>query len=176
MSLWLRLVYFFIVVRFRKPLGFLDTCVTPFRCWPADLDIYKHMNNGRYLMLMDQGRADLVIRCGLWDKLIAHKYFLVVEAQTIRYRRSLMLFQPFTIHTRVVGWNEKSFYLTQTFMRGHETVAEALVKGRVLRKARGTVPPPEVLRLAGAPEGVASPKLPAFIQEWDAGFTTAKLS
>ena len=166
MNLWLRLVWFFTVAWWRKPLGFLEECVTSFFCWPLDLDIYAHMNNARYLNLMDIGRADLVIRCGLWNKLKAHKYFLVVEAQTIRYRKSVQLGDRFVIKTQVVGWNDKSFFLTQTFVRGHDVVAEALVKGRVLRRARGTVPPAEVLKLAGA-EGAESPALNAFVAAWE---------
>ena len=36
------------------------------RVLPNDLDLLWHMNNGRYLSLMDQGRVDLMVRraCG----------------------------------------------------------------------------------------------------------------
>ena len=168
MNRWLRLVYFFLVVRFRTKVHFLEPVEVPFWCWPADLDIYNHMNNSRYLNLMDIGRADLVIRCGLWDQLKAHSYFLIVEGQTIRYKKSLKLGQAFVIRTQVLGWNDKSFFLRQTFVRRGEVMADAVVKGRILRKARGTVPPAEVLKLAGA-EGTESPALPAVVRDWDKG-------
>lgn len=42
----------------------LDTSVLKMRTWPGDLDINFHMNNGRYLTLMDLGRFNLTIRSG----------------------------------------------------------------------------------------------------------------
>ena len=38
-----------------RPLGLLDTSELPGRVWPMDLDTNLHMNNGRYLSLMDLG-------------------------------------------------------------------------------------------------------------------------
>jgi YbgC/YbaW family acyl-CoA thioester hydrolase len=168
MNRWLRLIYFFIAVRFRSKVHFMEAVDLPFLCWPADLDIYNHMNNSRYLNLTDICRADLVIRCGLWDKLKAHKYFLIVEGQTVRYRKPLTLGQRFVIRSQVLGWNEKSFFVKHTFMRKHEIVAESIVKGRILRKARGTVPPAEVLKLAGA-EGMPSPDMGEIVRQWNDG-------
>ena len=45
------------------------------------------MNNGRYLTLMDLGRADLVIRSGLWRAVLRHGWAPVVSAVKIRFRR-----------------------------------------------------------------------------------------
>ena len=34
---------------------------------PTDIDLLRHMNNGRYLSLFDLGRWDLLVRTGLLD-------------------------------------------------------------------------------------------------------------
>ncbi|RYG60098.1 MAG: acyl-CoA thioesterase [Alphaproteobacteria bacterium] len=164
MNLWLRLIYFLFAVRFRKPIRALTPCTTPFRCWPADLDTLLHMNNSRYLAIMDIARIDLITRCGLWKKLRSRGHYPIVEAQTIRYRKSIKLFQRFTIVTHIQGWDEKSFYLTQTFMRGNEIVAEAMLKGRFLKSTRGTVPPADIMEMAGYPR--LSPPIPKLIAAW----------
>ena len=44
--------------------GILEESVVRFRVWPNDLDTNLHMNNGRYLTLMDLGRLDLLLRNG----------------------------------------------------------------------------------------------------------------
>lgn len=167
MSLWLRLLYFVLVCRFRSPVKPLGACETPFRCWPSDLDTLLHMNNAKYPAVMDLARVDLIVRSGMWDKLRSMGHYPIVEAQTIRYRKSIQVFQRFKIVTQVVGWDEKSFFVRQTFMRGNEMVAEAVVKGRFLKKARGTVPPADIMEMAGAER--VSPPLDAFISGWNDG-------
>jgi acyl-CoA thioesterase FadM len=167
MNLWLRLIYWVLVGRWRRPVGFMEGCETPFRCWPADLDTLLHMNNSRYLAVMDLARVDYIRRCGLWSKLQARGQYPIVEAQTIRYRKSIRLWQRFAIVTKIIGWDEKSFYVTQTFVRGGEVIAEAVVKGRFLKRTRGTVPPSEIVEMGGGPK--KAPKLPAFVQAWNDG-------
>jgi acyl-CoA thioesterase FadM len=171
-NLWFRLVFFFLAVRFRKPVGVMEACVTPFRCWPLDLDTLLHMNNSRYLAVMDLARVDLIVRCGMWKTLKTRGHYPIVEAQTIRYRKSIQFLERFNIVTQIVGWDEKSFFLTQMFMRGSDVVAEAVVKGRFLKRSRGTVPSAEIMALAGGPE--VSPPLSGFIAAWNKGLLASR--
>ena len=48
-------------------LSFTDVSRSRFRVWPTDLDILNHMNNGKYLSVMDIGRFDLMQRNGVWQ-------------------------------------------------------------------------------------------------------------
>ena len=66
MNLLVRLVWLLLSHRRRGPISIWDQAVTPMRVLPNDLDLLWHMNNGRYLSLMDQGRVDLMVRraCG----------------------------------------------------------------------------------------------------------------
>ena len=65
MNLFLRLFYVLAAGFFRERLKVLDTSILNLAVFPNDLDIYGHMNNGRYLTLMDLGRMDLIVRTGL---------------------------------------------------------------------------------------------------------------
>src|SRR5688500_19098494 len=69
-----------------------------------EIDTSLHMNNGRYWTLMDLGRADLMIRSGLWRAVVKHRWLPVVSAAMIRFRRELRLFRPFSLKTRIVTW------------------------------------------------------------------------
>ena len=72
------------------PLG---PCVTPFRVLPTDRDVLMHVNNGVYLSMMDVARVDLMYRAGLMGKLATRRWYPVVVAESIQFRRSLELFQ-----------------------------------------------------------------------------------
>ena len=54
-----------------RGLGFLDESAIRLRVWPNDLDANLHMNNSRYLLAMDLGRWELVMRTGLLARAVA---------------------------------------------------------------------------------------------------------
>jgi acyl-CoA thioesterase FadM len=166
-NLLLRLVWLVLTARFRSRCPVLGPVRTPFRVLPTDLDVLRHMNNGVYLSLLDLARTDLMIRSGLMTPVRERGWYPVVTAESIRFRRSLTLFQRFHIETRVHGWDEKSFVIEQRFTRGDDTVAIALVAGRFLGP-QGSVPPADVLALGGLDP--ASPPLP----EWAARLAGAQ--
>src|SRR3954469_20908042 len=115
MNLILRLIKVLVAALFGQRLDILDSSALTFRVWPNDLDIYLHMNNGRYLTVMDLGRTDLLIRWGLGGVMLGglggfrlkRRWMPVVGAATIQFRRSLSPFQRFRLHTRVLCWDEK---------------------------------------------------------------------
>ena len=68
MNLYFRLLMLLIKL-IRKPrLGLLDTSVLILRVLPNDLDMNMHMNNGRYLSIMDLGRPKRVQLAVLIDR------------------------------------------------------------------------------------------------------------
>lgn len=160
MNLLFRLVWLLIVSRFRRRCDVLGPVSTPFRVLPTDLDVLRHVNNGVYLSLLDLARTDLMIRSGLFPAVRRRGWYPVVTAESIRFRRSLTLFQRFDVVTRVLGWDEKSIYLEQRFVRGDTVVANALITGRFLRSG-GSVTPAEVLGLAGL-DPAAPPPMPGW--------------
>jgi acyl-CoA thioesterase FadM len=124
-----------------------------------------HVNNGVYLTMLDVARVDLLLRARAIGVLRAQGVYPVVAAQTIRYRRSLRLFERFEIETRIIGWDELAFIVSHEFRRGDDVVAEATVRWRFLKRGGGKPTASEVLGLFGA--NAVSPALPPFVAAWN---------
>jgi acyl-CoA thioesterase FadM len=165
MNLLLRLLWTLIAARFRTRCAVLGPCRTPLRVWPGDLDVLFHVNNGVYLSMLDVARVDLLLRAGAFGRLRARGLYPVVAAETIRFRRSLKLFERFEIETRVIGWDEQAFLLTHSFLRRGEVVAEAIIRSRFLKRGGGKASTAEVLGVLQTPG--PSPALPPFVLRWN---------
>ncbi len=144
----------FIGPRGRKR-GFTDISRSRFRVWPTDLDLLGHMNNGKYLSIMDVGRFDLIQRNGVMDLFRREGWYPVVVGQTISYRKSLNPWKRFWIESRILGFDEQAVYMEQRFVRRPdgrtpEIYARAFVRARILRRSGGVVPITEVIEKSGA--------------------------
>ena len=151
-------------VRPLPTLGVLEEDRLRMRVWPNDIDINMHMNNARYLSVMDYARTHLLARTGLLGHILRSRWRPLVGAVWITYRRSLPLFSKFELTSRLVCWDEKWFYIEQTFA-GHEGLAAVgWVKG-MLRDARGSVDP--LMVIEGVARGVVSPPMPEAMATWN---------
>src|SRR5690348_4259470 len=103
MNLLLRMLRVLLHARFRPRVSPLDETSVAFRVWVNDIDPLLHMNNGRYLTLMDLGRADAIIRNGIRGALRSRGWYSVVASETIRFRRSLDAFARYEMRTRLLG-------------------------------------------------------------------------
>jgi len=115
--------------------------------------------------MLDVARVDLLLRSGLAKQLWRAGFYPVVAAETIRFRRSLRLFQVFEVETTVIGWDEKAFIIQHRFLRRDELVAEAVVRSRFLKRKGGTVSSRELLDLVGRTD--PSPALPTWVEAWN---------
>ncbi len=163
MNLLFRLIWVICSKFWRRKLHPLSESVLYLRVLPNDLDLNFHMNNGRFLSLMDLGRLDLLIRSDLAAALLRHRWQPLVGAVNMRYKVSLLPFQRYRLRTKVVGWDEKWFYLEQRFERGNRTIAVALVKA-LFRGDRRNIPPGETLRLIDV--NIDPPVMPDKIKKW----------
>jgi acyl-CoA thioesterase FadM len=163
MNLWFRLLAVLIACVFRPRLGVTDRSVLRFRVWPHDLDINIHMNNARYLALMDLGRFDLIVRAGLWRAVLRHHWQPVLAGSVVRFRRPLRPFQRFTLSTRMIAWDEKWMYLEHRVESAEGLACQALMRGAFVGKG-GVVPPLQVVEAAGYRGPV--PPLPAWVGSW----------
>lgn len=155
----------------RSRLGVLDESRLPLRVWPVDLDTNGHMNNGRYLTLMDYGRLDLVARNGLGRAVLKHRWQPVVAASMIRYRKPLRPFERYELCTRIACFDDKWFFLEQRFEAGGELAAQAFVRGTF--RGRGvTVSTSRLLEVMGA--SVPSPPVPEAILRWQDAESAAR--
>ncbi|WP_460754336.1 acyl-CoA thioesterase [Myceligenerans cantabricum] len=149
----------------------LDPSVYPMRVLPQDLDLLMHVNNGSYLQLMDVARFRHIAETGAAAVGREKQFGAVVAASTMKYRRSLKLFDRFELTTRVLGWDERCFYMEQVFTRRGKLCARGIVATRFLhsRTSDRLAPPTVVAHLAeahGLAELPQSPALPDDVTEW----------
>ncbi len=156
MNLWLRCLLLFFSIAFRpKLMGPRDVSTIWLRVFPSDLDINLHVNNGRYLTLMDLGHLDILLRGGVWRVLMKTGWMPVFSAAKIRFRRELKLFQKFRLETRIVYWDETSFVIQHRLMipqpqGGDVAAAVALKRGGFYdRKASAFMPAARLFALLG---------------------------
>lgn len=72
-------------------------------CTTNDVDIYfKHMNNARYVRELDFARLQFCERTGLYRAILNVHGSLLQSTAYIRYRRSIMLFTPYKVTTKVI--------------------------------------------------------------------------
>jgi YbgC/YbaW family acyl-CoA thioester hydrolase len=161
---YVRLARIRLTAKRRGPLDIHDVSVVRDRVWLSDVDELRHMNNGVYLMLLDHGRTDLMLRSGGWQKMMAAKVYPVVSAQTIAYRKSLELGQRFDVESRIVGYDDKAVYMEQRIVRDGEVYARAYVQGRFLRMSGGVASADEVGRVVGV--DVTQRPIPEWMRAW----------
>lgn len=164
MNLYFRLFRIKFLRGFAVKLGIWDTCKTPYRVWPTDLDVFGHMTNSRYLALMDLARMDLMYRSRAWGEFTSRGWFPVVAGQTISYFRSLQPWQRFEIHTRVLGLDDRWTYIEQRFVSKGKVYALAIMRSRFLKKSGGSVEHDELEEIFQEIPG--EHQIPDWIKEW----------
>ncbi len=147
----------------RSPVGPLGPSTIRMRVWPTDVDVYGHMNNGRYLTMMDFGRTDLVIRSGMGRDWLRRGWRPILGGATISYRRSLTPLRRYELVSHMACWDDKWFYIEQRFERRGELYATALAKGLVTSDGDKVHPQEMMESLCGE---VESPPMPPSIARW----------
>ena len=148
MNLIFRLIWVILTARGRGRMGTTDESRFSLRCWPNDLDSNFHMNNGRYMTVMDLGRLDLILRTGLWRVMRERKWYPVVGSAKITFRRSVNMFEAFELTTQILGWDEKWLYIEHRMERGGKLLAIGHIKGLFL-SPEGKVPMADLAAAAG---------------------------
>jgi acyl-CoA thioesterase FadM len=175
-NMLLRTLLMMITSRRKPRKDFREVGRITMRVMPNDLDLLRHVNNGIYLSLMDLGRMDLMIRTGKWQELGRRGWYPVAASVTATYRRSLRLWEKYTLETKMIGFDEKAMYVEQRFVRDNEVYVNAIMRARFLKKSGGTVTIAELGELAGIDP--TSMPIPEWIAGWakDAALPPAKAS
>jgi len=163
MNLWVRTFWVWITSFLKPRLGLLGESRLNGFVLPHDLDIYGHMNNGRYLTFMDLGRMDLILRSGIAQPAGVHGWKPIVAGSWVRYRKPLKLLERFELRTRVAGWTDRWFVLEQQIVRKGRIYTQAYIQG-VFVGPKGRVSCSRVLDALAYEE--KSPPLPAFVTDW----------
>ena len=139
MQLALYKIWIFMRSLFRPRIhSFGERITHQYRVSLFDLDEYFHMNNARYLNYMELGRFDLVIRSGFFRYAFKHKIMAPVVNTTIVYRRSLQLFQKFTVSYQLVYWDEHKLFVESVITRKGKLYCVALKELRMVQKGKAT--------------------------------------
>ncbi|KAJ3595349.1 hypothetical protein NHX12_004653 [Muraenolepis orangiensis] len=131
------------------------------RVLPRDIDM-GHMNNARFLRECDFARYSLYMRNGVFKALRALGANIVMGASTIRYRRALCIGEGFELRSRVVTWDEKSFFLEQRFVSTKDGLVCAVMycKQSVIRSS------PDNIMQHLCKRKVECPEFPDDLQHW----------
>jgi acyl-CoA thioesterase FadM len=164
--LGLRLPWTALRARRRASIDITDASVLRLRVRPLDLDLYGHVNNGRFLTLMDLGRTDWAVRTGLAKGLRTKAWKPVAGAATVRFRRSLNPFGRFELHTRLAGWDDRWWFFDQEMYVGGKLAASAWVKVAILGPKAD--PGPRACAVVHEALGwpIQSPDLPDGLRAW----------
>lgn len=86
-------------------------------CTTQDVDIFiRHMNNARYLRELDFARFHYYGVTGIYEAIKKHGGGAVQGASSVRYRRTIPIFNPYKIITELIWWDDKAIYLEQKFV------------------------------------------------------------
>jgi len=140
-----------------------STIVTTMRVWPFDLDINRHVTNGRYFSMADIARMDFLFRSGGYKVALEQKALPIVGDNWGKFRKELKLFQKFEIHTRMLGWDEKWIFVQHDFKRQGRILGSVIMRG-VFRAGRDILKPSTFVEGMGLPE--QSPQLPHWVAQW----------
>ena len=163
MNLYLRLL-FTLLRAWRSPrLAPGDTLVRQWHVLPNDIDVNGHMNNGRYLTLIDLMLAEYFVRIGFVPAMVKHGWRPMAGGSFITYRRGLEAFQSYTLRFRLdasdVHWN----YMRFEFMRDGRVCASGYMKGAAVGPD-GLVPNARSYAAIGL--ALFGAELPAPVRNW----------
>ncbi|XP_018792980.1 PREDICTED: protein THEM6 [Bactrocera latifrons] len=139
-----------------------DTTTIYGLCTSQDVDIFiRHMNNARYLRELDFARFHFYALTGLYEQVCERKGGAVQGASSVRYRRTIPIFHPYKIQTKLIWWDEKAIYLEQSFV----TLSDGFVRAVALSKQCITnCDVTEIMKTF--PEAATRPEMPAELKLW----------
>ena len=163
---WLRLGWHMVKALRAPRLGTFDSHAIHTRIWPQDIDPWRELNNGRTLTLYDLGRISMFLRSELSAVMRREGWGGTVAGVSVRFRRRVTLWQRVEIRSRLVGWDHRFVYLTQSMWAGDTPASQVLVRIAIVEGGR-MVPTERVgaaLRAAGI--DLPETRLPGWVRAW----------
>jgi acyl-CoA thioesterase FadM len=163
MNLYLRLI-FTLLRAWRLPkLKIGDTLERQFQVLPNDLDINGHMNNGRYMTIVDLMLMEYFVRIGFAAVLIKKSWRPMSGGSFITYRQGLTPFQKYRLRYKIDACDAHWNFMRFEFLDGSKICASGYMKGAAVGKL-GIVPNRESYAALGAPLLVAP--IPSAVSYW----------
>ncbi|MDO6775099.1 thioesterase family protein [Shewanella sp. 3_MG-2023] len=164
MNLYFRLFWLFVWrIRHCNHIDFLGTSRISYRALPLDCDINMHLTNSRYPAFLDLARTYMIAEMGLMKRFLKLKWLPIVNASEFTFIKDIKPLEKFDIETKIVGWDEKYFYIEQRFVSNRGVHCIAHVRGVFVCKGK-QVPISKLIAEAGY-DG-AMPVMTAEVVKW----------
>jgi acyl-CoA thioesterase FadM len=149
---------------FKPRIDFADEISLKLRVLPNDVDINRHLNNGRFLTLLDLGSIDLFLRSGLFFRAIRHGFKPMIGGLIVTYRRGLSLLERYSLNMQLAAWDDRWNYFKFEFKKRNGRLAAAgYFKGAFVSK-NGWVPNSTADEVFGHIRGPCV--LPPAVENW----------
>ncbi|GHC66500.1 thioesterase family protein [Limoniibacter endophyticus] len=106
MYVWGRIARMVLTAQSRGAYRIGEESRLSFRCLPTDIDLNRHLNNARYLMLADLGRIDLFLRMGFLKAARQRNWAPMLGGQQTVFVREIKLWKPFDLYSSVETWDD----------------------------------------------------------------------
>ena len=134
-----------------------------------DLDLNKHMNNGRYLTILDLVSTELFIRLGFLPVMRRLKAHVVSGGSLITYRKQLKLLDTYSVELAYIGSTETWHLMEFAFKNKKGAVcAKGLLKGAFVSKKEGIIKTSKVLKTFDEIHNkeIIPSNLPEYAKKW----------
>ncbi|HSV68590.1 MAG TPA: thioesterase family protein [Methylibium sp.] len=166
MNLWLRLIWALLRASRLPALRAGETLARAMRVLPNDLDLNGHMNNGRYLTVVDLMLVEYFARTGFARVMLRHGWRPMAGGSFISYRRGLQPLQRYTLRFRLDAADERWNYMRFEFVSAAgEVCAAGYMKGAAVGR-EGLVPNERSYALLGEHGFDLATPLPAPVRNW----------
>jgi acyl-CoA thioesterase FadM len=130
MNLYLRLLWALLRCWRLPKLDPSDALERTFRVLPNDLDINGHMNNGRYLTVIDLMLIEFFVRTGFARVMLSQGWRPMSGGAIISYRKGLQPLQRYRVRFALAGTDASWNYMRFHFLRDDGTLcATGYMKG-----------------------------------------------
>jgi acyl-CoA thioesterase FadM len=163
MNLYLRLI-FTLLRAWRLPKFTVgETLERTFTVLPNDIDINGHMNNGRYMTIVDLMLMEYFVRIGFAGVLLKNRWRPMSGGSFITYRKGLRPFQTYTLRYRIDACDKYWNFMRFEFLDGDKLCAGGYMKGAAVSK-HGLVENTESYAALGY--SVLSNPVPSAVEHW----------
>jgi acyl-CoA thioesterase FadM len=140
-----------------------QTLERSFRVLPNDIDVNSHMNNGRYLTLIDLMLIEYFARIGFVTVLLRKRWRPMSGGAFITYRRGLKPFQMYRIRYRIDACDKHWNFMRFEFLDGDKLCASGYMKGAAVG-AKGLIT--NEVSYAELNQTVLKKPLPVAVEHW----------
>lgn len=163
MNLYLRLIWTLLRAWRMPKITVGDTLERDFTVLPNDLDLNGHMNNGRYLTIIDLMLLEYFVRTGFATVMLKNGWRPMAGGSFITYRRGLQPFASYRLRFKLEASAEVWNFMRFEFACAGKLSAAGYMKGAAVSK-QGLVP--NSVAYALMDREIPTMAVPPAVQHW----------